>query len=70
MSSSLPNPLFTPTVSHSPSNADMQKRKFGKQPASGTEKIVRLERKKKKKDDIKASYTVILIKGGLNYFLK
>lgn len=47
----------------------MQKCKFGKQPASGTEEIVRLERKKKKKkDDIKASYTVILIKGGLNYF--
>lgn len=45
----------------------MQKCKFGKQPASGTEEIVRLERKKKK-DDIKASYTVILIKGGLNYF--
>ena len=27
-------------------------------------------KEKKKKDDIKASYTVILIKGGLNYFLK
>ena len=26
--------------------------------------------KEKKKDDIKASYTVILIKGGLKYFLK